>query len=397
MRRITLPLLALACLLAPALAEEGDAARATPERWTHPRGPASRSGRSLARAPEDLGGTLWSAKARQRFLQPPLTWDGLVFALDGDARKARALVLDGVEGTVLASTDIDAPGAGRGALDSRSWFLVEGGATLVELHYEDGRLQRAWTWAAGAGAGAPCAFEHELYLASATGLHRLRAGRSEPAWEAPGVHLGDVTLFGDQVYAVRRTASGGLELVAHARFDGAEVASVAVADKAPADADPRVVVSEGVAAVSVAADRWVIFKRRCEFGKVMLEGRREEKITNVPLAGDDSLVGLDGDGTWVILRFANQPRSAFLKRADRPDLVDGTADPTVLDGTLVFGTWASKLNDNRIWWHLADRPGSSDFAGGVGCATVPLRHGQVLAVTPDGKQLMAIDAEKLGK
>jgi len=387
----------MAALTASAGAEEGDAARAAPERWNHPRGPASRSGRSLAAAPGDLGPTLWMLKARQRFLGPPLTWDGLVFVLDGDARKARALVLDGQDGSVIASAEVEGPGEGRGALLDRSWFLVEGGATLVELRLDQGRLERAWTWAAGAGAGAPCAFDNELYLASATGLHRLRPGRSKAVWSGAGAYLGDASLFGDHVYAVRRAGSGALELVAHARVDGAQVASVEVAAKAPSDADVRVVVSGGIAAVHLDGSRWVMFKRSHEFGKVTLEARREELLVTAPLAGDDSLLGLDEDGSWVILRFSNRPKVPFVKRADRPELVDGAAAPTVLDGTLVFGTWASKVNDNRLWWHLAWRPDGREFAAGVGCATVPLAGGKILAVTKDGRTLRAIGADPMGE
>ena len=93
------------------LAAEGDAGTARAERWTHPRGPASGSGRSHAEPPHSFGGILWSHKTKKTILCPPVTWDGVAFLCDGTGKSMQIVAVDVETGARLARATVKGPSA----------------------------------------------------------------------------------------------------------------------------------------------------------------------------------------------------------------------------------------------------------------------------------------------
>ena len=87
----------------------------------------------------------------------------------------------------------------------------------------------------------------------------------------------------------------------------------------------------------------------------------------------------------------------MVKADERPDLYKGTASAVSLNGLISFGTWASRINDGLIVWHLDALPALREFKDGVRFGTVPLGHRKALAVTRDGRALLALREEEIGE
>jgi hypothetical protein len=393
--RVPLILAVAALFTVPARA--GDGLTAPAERWTHPRGPASGSGRTAARAPRSFGGVLWKVKAKGAVLAPPVTWDGLAFALDGDKNRAMLLAIDTRNGKTLSRTAVNAPGAApQPAVDDRSVLVVEEGRRLVEFRFQNGRLQRRWSFDAGAGAVAARVDEGEIYLPTSTGLHRLRVGSRRPVWTAEGKFAGEAAVYRDHVYAVI-VSEGKLSLAAYTRADGKYVAGCVLGPDG-AGAAPRVAVGWKTIGVRLPAKgSWALVGLKIEAGNPALSFGRVVKLAGDPLAGE-TLLALDTSGAWTILRTSGKMKARrFVGRADRPDLVDGAAPPVSMAGhVLCFGTWAGNVNANRIHWHLKERADTKEFAGGLRFNVVPAGDAVLLAVPADGKSVCAFGEEKIG-
>lgn len=389
---------ALLALAAAASAGESDGGHAHPERWTHPQGPPSASGRSLARPPLSFGGILWSFKAKRQVLAPPLTWDGAVFVLDGTPKAATLVALDAENGKVLARAEVKAPGDPRPAVHDRSLFLLEHGTGLVEFRLEGRKLSRAWSYSVGEGASAPRILQGEVYVTGPQGLQRLRVGRSRPVWTAAGAFTGEAAVFGGHVYALRREG-GSLVLAVHARADGKEVATATVAPEAKPAGDGRVAVSEEVAAARIGKGSWALLARKEADGKPVLTFARTVELLSDPVLGRVAVAlapGGDG-GAWTVFRTeGQQPVVPFVGGKQRPDLVAGAASPVLLQQTLCFGTWAADVNANLVFWHLDERREVRDFAKGVRYPAVPAGHERLLVVPHDGKTLHLVGPEEIG-
>ena len=399
-------LVLLCCLLLPltSAAEEGDASHAPPERWAHPRGPASGSGRSKANGPESFGGIAWSYKAKSVLLCSPVTWDGAVFVLDGSRTKAKLVALDSESGEVLGNATVPSPGDPRPAAWNRSIFLVEEGRKLVQYRLKGRDLSRAWTFDAGVPCSAPRIHAGEIYLATKKGLMRLRTGRPQPVWKAEGAFRGEPAVFGDHVMVVRKVHGGdNLELAVHARQDGAEVLTHPLGPGERSNLDARIAMSDKTVAVCVPAgvtEKWYLLRRKYDEDKktVSFESKEEREFRSEPLVGPDTVIAQAKDGGWGLINYRNTKRPYFpmVTVDDRPDLYDGSCSAVSMNGMVSFGTWASRINGNLIAWHLDADPSVREFADGVRW-NIPLGHRRALAVTRDGRAMHALREEEIGE
>ncbi|MHC4549340.1 MAG: outer membrane protein assembly factor BamB family protein [Planctomycetota bacterium] len=387
----TLTLLLLATAV---VAAEPAGSRAAAERWTHPRGPAAGNGRSRARAPDSFGGIVWSYKARKEIVAPPLTWDGAAFVRDGSSLAA----LDVETGDVLARTTVKVADPLRIATYDRSVFLLGEGGRLAQLRLRGRQFVRGWSFAAGEGASAPCIVEGEIFLTTAAGLLRLRAGSREAVWTAAGEYLGDPAVYGDHVYAVKRTG-GQLVLAAHLRTGGEIVASLEIGRATGRGG--RVIVTRNVVGVLLPpaeGGKWAIVRRKpVENGPPDLEFDRNESLLNQPSTGESNLLGMTGKPlAWTLLSVGKRKRMPLTAGRHRPDLVADVSSPVSLNWpTVVFGMWAGNVHSMRILWHLNERPEIKTFQQGVRFSAVPARHALLLVVPEDGKSLHAIGPEEI--
>ncbi|MHC4956815.1 MAG: outer membrane protein assembly factor BamB family protein [Planctomycetota bacterium] len=389
-------ILAVTALLAVSV-QADDGLYAPAERWTHPRGPASGSGRSHARAPRTFGGILWTAKAKGTILAPPVTWDGVAFVLDGDKNRAMLLAVDTRSGKTVSRVAVKSPGGTpQPAVDDRSVLIVEEGRRLVEFRLQNGRLQRRWNFDAGTGASAARVLDGEIYLPTADGLHRLRVGSRRPVWTAPGKFAGEPAVRGDHVYAVI-SADGKLSLAAYRRADGKYVAGCVLGPDT-AGAAPRVAAgSKSIGVRMPLKNSWALVELKAEAGNPSLTFGRVVSSTRDPLAGR-ALVVLDGSGNWTVQSPSGKQKVwRFTGRAERADLVDGATAPIALrDDVVCFGMWAGNLSANRIHWHLKERADVKVFAQGLRYNPVPAGDRVLLTVPKSGKSLCAIGEEKIG-
>jgi len=376
-------------LAAGAAAGELDGAKAPPERWTHPHGPAAGNRRSAARVPDSFGGIRWSYTAKRQVLTPPLTWDGVAFLLDGPSLVA----LDIESGRVIARAGVKPTDPPALAAYNRSVFVLETSNRLVQLRLRGRQLVRGWSLDVGAGASAPCILDGEIYVRAAGGLLRLRAGARKPIWKTSGDYVGNPAAYGDHVYAVRRAGSS-LELVAHARADGKVIASGDVGSKSTAQ---RVVITKKMAGIETTPGDWTIFQRKTVRGDPELTFSRNEKLLSQPCTGQSTFLGLTNGPMWVFLTMGKGKRQPLVHGKRRPELVDGVASPISLNWpTVCFGTWAGNVHSMRILWHLNERPEIKQFRAGVRFNAVPARNELLLIVPRDGKSLHAIGPEEIG-
>ncbi len=382
-----IPLLAvLLSLPAPLLAGEADAGHAPPGRWPHPRGPASASGRSLAEPPTSFGGLLWSYSARSPIRETPLLWDGALFLLED----REVVVLDAATGRVRARAALPPAPTGTPALHEQSIFLIDGGTRLVEFHLRVRQLQQRWSCDVGGGAAGVRIHMGEIYVTTAAGLLRLRQGRGKPAWSAAGRYEGEPAVLGDHVYALRRPAAGGLQLVIHERRDGKECG---VAERGnEGGAGGVVAVSEGMAAVQVGG-KWALLARNPTPSLRLL---RLESLKTPPLLGPALAIALSDSDAWTLYMDGKRPVQPVLPSKSRPDLGMSVVAPTGLGEVICFGAWAGDLNANEVLWHLRERSDVKQFAKGVAFAPVPSGDGRMVAVPEDRRSVHCIGPEEIG-
>jgi hypothetical protein len=395
MRKATLALLLLLAASAPA--QEDDGGRAPPERWSHPRGPASGSARSHARVPWSYKGILWTVKAKASFLAPPVTWDGVGFALDVTRKKVTLIAFDR-DGTVLARTVLKPPVLPRPAAWDRSVFLVEEGARLTQIRLKGRSFTRPWTYEAGEGCDPPRILSGEIYMVTPRGLERLRPGSGTPVWTAKGMYRGEPAILRGHVYALRRTEEGRRELVVLKRSDGEIVLSAPVPGAASSEPGVRVAVSEAMVAVGLPSEEenWILFKREEKEGKLRVTGARAETLVTDPIVGGMALA-LTPKETWSVFLFGKRPLFHIVSKKDRPELIDGATSPIALNGMICFGTWAADVNTNRIFWHLTEHRKIKEFDKGLRFNAVPMDHELLLVVPKDGKRIHAIGPEIIGE
>ena len=139
--------LALALLVPLCRAGDRDGASARPARWNHPRGPASRSCMSDARAPESIGPIAWRFKAPKAIDAVPLTWDGIAYLRTGETLVA----LDVRTGKKLASQKVGVP---KGMAVERGAVYLHLGERLVQWRRRNTVFTRRWSAVVGANAGA---------------------------------------------------------------------------------------------------------------------------------------------------------------------------------------------------------------------------------------------------
>jgi len=383
-----MPLLAalLACA-APLLAGETDAGHAPAGRWPHPRGPASASGRSLAGPPDSFGGLRWSYAARAPLRETPLLWDGALFLLEGK----EIVALDAANGRLLARTAGPPAPTGAPAIHDRSVFLLDGGKRLVEWHLRARTLQQRWSCDVGEGAAGVRIHLGEIYVTTAGGLHRLRQGRNRPAWTAPGLYEGEPAVFGDHVYALRRSAAGELQLVILERRDAKEAGVADLGDSGGTGG--AVAVSEGLAAAQVG-DRWVFLAMAGPPPALRL--LRAETLKTAPLLGPALAMAFSSADAWVLIRDGKQQVQTFLPAKVRPDLATGIAAPVGMGEVVCFGTWAGDINANEVLWHLGERPAVKQLAKGVGFPPVPCGDERMIVVAEDRKSVHCMVPEEIG-
>jgi len=374
--------------LAVAATASEDGAAAPPDRWTHPRGPASCSAVSTAWPPESFGGFRWTWKPRDAIAATPLTWDGAVFVLDGSALVA----LDARTGKEWARIAVKDPGGM--AVGGRSVFLLEGKGRLVQYLLEGETFRRGWSYEGGAGAAPPRVIDDEIYLLTPRAILSLRAGLSRPAWTIEGNFVGEPAVRGEDVYALRKDGEQ-LTLVLLRREDGRERLTW---DLGPRHDGGRLVVGNHVLAVE-AGGEWILLGRDANKDGVQIKSGHDELLDTEPFAGDQVLLALTRKPrAWTILRPAgDHQRMPLMTEKERPELFEGAAACVWLgESSQCFGTWCGDVNSNAIFWHVSERPEGKPFAKGVRFPAVPLGDECVLLVTADGKLLAALEPEKIG-
>jgi len=430
---------ALLFLVLVAHAGEADGGSAAPRRWTHPRGPASRSCMSHARAPESLGEPAWTYKAKAPVRHVPLTWDGIVYVREGE----RLVALDAESGRILASTDL--PGAGAAAVDADAYY-VRMGPRLVQWRRRDKGFTRRWSAVVGDDASAPCVHDGELYLTAGGQLVRLRPGLEKPAWKAGTDAYGAPALYGEEVYALE-----GGAVVARARLDGREVARL---DLGAAGKQGFVAVNRNHVCARVD-DRWVIARREAADGKVTISrawtvpyreepllypastiglAEKERPVPAPPPLGKDEFVKemkrrkeiRDGKAeapkpqvklyrTYMLFRWLENEHTTgkgaekktetridqqdvnMVDPDDHPELFGTTGLPVALDDWFCTGLWCVDLNANEIVWHLHERPDRPILKDGVSLRPVPVDDDRLLVVSKDGTRIVCLKPEVIGK
>ena len=396
-RSSLLPALLLPLLLQSAQAQTADGELAERDRWTHFRGPASGSGGTLEKPPASLGKIEWSFKTRGKdvLLGPPLTWDGVAFLIVGTRKKARLVALDTETGAKLATAALKTDGVPRPAVGNRSVFLIEKN-TLVERLLQRKRFLRRWTYTVGPAASPPCVHKNEIYVATASGLLRLRSGQRRAVWKAKGNFFGRPALFGRHVYALRKGSGETPVLAAYDRVSGKQAATVELPHKAAAGGG-RVAVAAGIVAAQLpptSKRQWCLVKRTAKDDTLVLSEPKLHTFKTHPVLWDDRALGLDQDGDWVSVSLKGRG-GKVIKKEDRKDLVLGAASPVRFRGGVGFGSWMLEAGTMNILWHVKERPDLKDLQAGTRFG--PVRAGNlVLLVTRKGKALHALGEEKIG-
>jgi len=390
-RRIPARIAALAAatlvtLAGPAAADEKDGGHAAPRRWTHARGPAACNGRTFAAPPRSWGGPRWTYRAKRGLRGAPVTWDGVVFVLDG----SELVALHADDGAVIARAGVD-PALPEIAVEAHCVLVREKQGRLALLRLRNGAFERVWTHEAGRGASAPRILGGEVYLVAPDGLLMVRLGARGAAWTAKGEYAGAPAVYGRHVYALRKDG-GNVTLVAHDRADGTAVASVGLG---AAGAPGLVSVSQKLVVAELGGGAWAFCSRKLDDKDkkpVLAPGGRHE-LRGIPLVGRRVAIAAV-DGGWAVLRVGDNPRSMLVKEKDRPELVRDACAPIAHPGSDIgFGTWCADVNANEIHWHAAE---GDALAGGAACV-VPARHREVLVVASDRRSMVLLAPRKIGK
>ncbi|MHC4939248.1 MAG: PQQ-binding-like beta-propeller repeat protein [Planctomycetota bacterium] len=389
--------LALLLLIPVASAGDRDGAVARATRWNHPRGPASRSCMSWAKAPDSLGKVAWTYKASPPISAVPLTWDGVAYLQQGE----EWVVIDTESGKKLASEKV---GAVTGAAIDGGALYLRMGPRIVQWRRRGSALTRRWSAEVGAEASAPCLYEGELYLTAGGKLVRYRPGSDKPVWSAGSNAQGTPALFGEEIYVLEGSA-----IVARSRLDGKEVARL---DTKLAGKDLLVAVNRTHVAVR-ADDQWLIARRSMKAG--MLELTRPWKVPYVaePLIYVRSTIGLSKKGEAFSLyawrertrkkkdsepvKFIAKDERDLVKPESRPELLKGAGWPISLDDWFCTGLWCSNLNNNRIAWHLHERPERILLKDGVGFRPVPADDESLMIISKDATKIICVRPEVIGQ
>ena len=400
----------LALLISVCPAGDRDGASAPATRWTHPRGPASRSCMSDARAPESLGAVLWRYKGRSPIDAVPLTWDGVAYLRHGDILVA----IDTKTGKKLASQKVGVPTGV--AIDGGAVYLRLG-EKIVQWRRRNATFTRRWSAVVGADASAPCLYAGELYLTSGGSLVRLRPGTSSPAWKQGQGAFGAPALLGEHVYVLEQ-AGGKVSVVARSRLDGREVTRLALG---VSGTEGLVAVNRNHVCVRVGK-QWVIARRVLKKGELVLSRPWQVPYTEEPLVYSRSTIGFtDKARTFMLFRWleTSPPKSkgkpkekaphanakkiivkdsrALVNADDRKDLLRGAGMPIALGDRFCTGLWCANLNSNRIAWHLHERPDRVLLEQGVSFRPVPADNERLLLVSRDRKELICVQPEVIGE
>jgi len=376
-------------LLAPlAAAGEHDGANAPARRWTHPRGPASRSCISSAHAIESLGDVVWTYKSKAPISVTPLTWDGTGYLRAG----GDLIAIDLETGKRVASQNVGATSAialGEGAV-----FLVHG-TQLKQWRRSSSAFRNRWTFDVGAGAGAPCIEGKEIYITGGGKLMRLRSGAEKPVWSKGAKCYGDPALMGEEIYALETDGDGKAALVCRARLDGSEKARVVLGASGKTG---MVALNREQACVRIDK-RWVMVRRAAKDGKITLDKPWSIDLTAEPLLYSRAVIGIGGkDGALMLYRITKKKniRQPMVKAAERQDLLKGAGLPMSMQSVFSCGLWTGDINANRIRWHLHERPDRRLFDKGVGLRPVPADNERLLIVSADRKRIICIKPEVIG-
>ena len=380
-------LLAIACLSILVHAGEFDGATADTRRWAHPRGPASRSCVSAARAPESLGDPRWTMKLHSELNFAPLTWDGIGYVLLGD-------VLVGVNldtGKRIAGKkvgDVQAAALGNGAV------FLRVGPKLVQWRRARTSFRRQWIVEVGADASAPCIHEGEIYLTAQGKTVRLRPGRDKPAWKEGDGAFGAPALYGEHVYSLEQSGEKAF-LVARARLDGREAIRVGVGRGGKTG---LVAVNRLNVCVRIG-ERWILLSRESKNGKLSIRGPWEVPYTQAPLVYSRSTIGF-AQKMHTYVRFRKRKgkneQRVMVNPKTREDLLLGTGAPIALGEHFCTGLWCANLNSNRIIWHLHERSSKPLLKQGVAFHPVPAGDDRLLLVARNKKSIVCIQPEVIG-
>jgi len=386
MRRGALLLLLSASLSAADL--EGSIADAG--RWNHPRGPAAGCGRSRDRGPDSFGGIAWSFRPKGAILAPPLTWDGALFVLHGAGAQATLQALDAETGRSLASIAIPTPAVPSPAAWNRSVLLPEG-KRLVEYRLLDTRLVRRWSFEAAGNVSAPRAVAGEVYVTTPQGLLRLRLGARAPVWTAPGAFVGEPAVLGDHVYALLRR-DRKTWLSAHRRADGSAAGECAIEDAEAQNGE--IAAAEGIVAARAGA-QWALVARKAEGDRVSLALDRREKFLAPPLVNRTFALAPSDAGEISVFSVVEPKLRPIVTKKERPDLLQGIGAPVSASGAVSFGPFALDFGTMDVVWSVEERKEGAAYRAGFRFGVVP-NAGMALAVTKDGKALLAFASEAMG-
>ncbi|MHC4954246.1 MAG: outer membrane protein assembly factor BamB family protein [Planctomycetota bacterium] len=380
--------LILALCAGSAAAGDTDGGNAEPRRWTHARGPASRSCVSQAKPVSSLGATAWTYKAKAPIAATPLTWDGTGFLLEGET----VVAIDLESGKRLASQRVGT--AGSLTLGDGAVFVREADQIVQWRRHQSG-FRRRWSKKVGADASAPCVHEGEIYLTSEGKLLRLRVGQDKPAWSQGTKCFGAPALYGEEIYALELVDGNKAALVARARLDGSERARVVLGEGA----------KDGIVALNFAqacvrlGDRWVMVRRTAKDGALKLEKPWKVRLTEAPLVYRRAVIGVGGKaGALMLYRYTDKKdiQRPMISPKNRADLLKGAGWPISMQTVFCNGLWAADINANRIRWHLHERPDRPLLKDGVAFRPVPATDERLLIVSHDRKSVICIAPEVIG-
>ncbi|MHC4448794.1 MAG: outer membrane protein assembly factor BamB family protein [Planctomycetota bacterium] len=374
---------------------DGGSARAT--RWNHPRGPASRSCMSWAKAPQSLGPAAWTYKANPPISAVPLTWDGVAYLQQND----QLVAIDTQSGKRLASHKV---GVAAGAAVEDGAVYLRLGARIVQWRRRGAAFSRRWSAEVGADASAPCLYDGELYLTTAGKLVRFRPGSDKPVWSVGTQAHGAPALYGEQIYALE-----GKAVVARSRLDGKEVARI----------DLGLSGKNGLVAVNVShvvariGTQWIIARRVMKDGKLELSRPWKVPYAAEPLVYRNSTIGRTSKENNFTLfgwkertrkqkdgpdkKFIAKDNRELIKAKQRVDLIDGAGLPISLNDWFCTGLWCANLNANRIVWHLQERPDRVLLKEGVAFRPVPADDESLMVISKDAKKIICLRPEVIGQ
>lgn len=198
-------LLALLMLLAPqaraALAQSAaapDGAEAPEGHWYTRAGCASRSGRTLTRAPRSAPPLTWKASFPHELVGEPLAWDDRVLL-----ETTRSLYgIDRATGALLFQRDAPPTPDWRfqATLYGPAIVCRGEGDTLDCLRWRARTVESMFALSFASPPRSWLLYENELYVLLDGALQRFELGELTPRWSTRGVFFGEIALRGDALY-----------------------------------------------------------------------------------------------------------------------------------------------------------------------------------------------------